>query len=67
MTLIIIGILALVVAAVGFDLSFTNVLTKDRNDLVFEGKNKKYGAYQMRKSNGWVVGIALLSIGALAT
>jgi len=36
-----------------------DIFDKDWNDLVFEGKNKEYGAYQVRKGRGKNAGVAL--------
>ena len=36
-----------------------DIFDKDWNDLVFEGKNKEYGAYQIRKGRGKNAGVAL--------
>jgi protein TonB len=36
-----------------------DIFDKDWSDLVFEGKNKEYGAYQIRKGRGKNAGVAL--------
>jgi len=39
---------------------WTNVVSSIRNELVFEGRNQEYGAYQIRRSYNRSVSIALL-------
>lgn len=63
MILIAVLFFALALALFG-DYSWSNVLSKTRNDLVFEGRNKEYGAYQIRNEDSrntmWAI---LLTIG----
>ena len=40
--------------------SWTNVISESRNELVFENKNKVYGAYDLRKKYNRTVTIALI-------
>lgn len=42
---------ALAIIFVSSDLSWSNLVSKTRNDLVFEGRLQEYGAYQLRKEN----------------
>jgi len=63
--MILIAVLCVALALVVFgDYSWSNVLSRTRNDLVFEGRNKDYGAYQLRKEDPrnmmWAI---LLTIG----
>ena len=46
--LIVVLIIAVVVTAVSLDVSWTNILNKERNDIVFRDKFKEYGAYKIR-------------------
>ena len=57
--LIVVLIIAVVVTAVSLDVSWTNILNKERNDIVFQNKFKEYGAYKIRKGHGITLGIAL--------
>jgi protein TonB len=57
--LIVVLIIAVVVTAVSLDVSWTNILNKERNDIVFQNKFKEYGAYKIRKGHGMTLGIAL--------
>jgi protein TonB len=65
--LIIIIIIAAIVALVGFEGGWNNVLSGNRNSLVFEDKYKDYGAYQLRKGYGRVLAISLVAVVSLAT
>ena len=48
--MILIAVLSIALALVMFgDYSWSNVLSKSRNDLVFENRNQEYGAYALRK------------------
>src|SRR3954469_2254386 len=40
---------------------WSNVVAKDRNDLVFADRNKAYGAYEIRRRYGRTVTVALVS------
>lgn len=55
---------ALAIIIISSDLSWSNLVSKTRNDLVFEGRLKEYGAYQMRKESPRNLVIALfLTVG----
>jgi len=41
--LIVVLIIAVVVTAVSLDVSWTNILNKERNEIVFQNKFKEYG------------------------
>lgn len=46
--------------------SWTNVVSTIRNELVFEGRNKDYGAYQIRRNYNRTLSVALaITIGAI--
>jgi protein TonB len=60
MFLSIISIVALCVFLFSMDLSWSNVISSQRNDLVFEGRNHEYGAYALRKEHHLNVFYALL-------
>ncbi len=49
MTITMVLILALVIFLFSVDGSWSNVLSTQRNDLVFEGRNQQYGAYSLRR------------------
>ncbi len=58
---------ALVIFLLSVDASWSNVLSTQRNDLVFEGRNMQYGAYALRKEEPKNLFIALLlAVGVLA-
>ncbi|MFI5149830.1 MAG: hypothetical protein ACHQRM_08875, partial [Bacteroidia bacterium] len=64
--IIMIGIAALI-ALFSFDLSWNNVVVKERNDLVFENKNKEYGAFMIRRDYNQVLILSLcIAIGFAA-
>jgi protein TonB len=66
MFLIIIFIAALAIFLFSMDISWSNVLSGDRNDLVFEGRNQQYGAYKLRREHHVNLMIALfLSVGVI--
>lgn len=44
--------------------NWTNVVAPARNEVVFEEKNKMYGAYQLRKNHNRVIALALFISGA---
>jgi protein TonB len=55
---------ALAIIFVSSDLSWSNLVSKTRNDLVFEGRLQEYGAYQLRKESPRNLVIALfLTVG----
>jgi protein TonB len=55
---------ALAIIIISSDLSWSNLVSKTRNDLVFEERLKEYGAYQMRKESPRNLVIALfLTVG----
>jgi len=56
---LVILIIAAIITLVSLDLGWNNVLNSKRTDLVFQDKFKGYGAYQMRKRQGWTLAIAL--------
>lgn len=49
--LIFLGMAALI-TLISLDLGWNNVLSQDRNSLVFQDKLKEYGAYKIRKAHG---------------
>ncbi|MFN9392445.1 MAG: hypothetical protein ACK57W_03895, partial [Flavobacteriales bacterium] len=49
-SVLIVVIIAVLVALIGYQKGWNNIFSASRNDLVFEGKNKSYGAYDLRKS-----------------
>lgn len=66
MFLIIISIAALAIFLFSMDISWSNVLSGDRNELVFEGRNQQYGAYKLRREHHVNLMIALfLSVGVI--
>jgi protein TonB len=66
MFLLIIFCIALVVFLFSMDLSWANVISTRRNDLVFEGRNKDYGAYALRREHHMNIFYALLvSVGLI--
>ncbi len=66
MIITIIAIIALSVFPFSMDLSWSNVVSAERNDLVFEGRNTSYGAYAIRKNHHLNVFYALLlSVGLI--
>ena len=47
--------------------NWNSVVDDSRNDIVFEGRNQDYGAYQIRRRYNWTVTLILgCMIGALA-
>ncbi len=47
--------------------NWNNVVDDTRNDIVFEGRNQDYGAYQIRRKYNWTVTLVLgCMVGALA-
>ena len=50
---------SVVITTLSLNFGFNNLLGKTRNELVFENKNKSYGAYDLRKSYGKNLGISL--------
>lgn len=44
--------------------NWNNVASDERNDLVFQGRNQEYGAYQIRKRYNWTVTLILLGLAA---
>jgi len=44
--------------------NWNNVASDERNDLVFQGRNQEYGAYQLRKKYNWTVTLILFGLGA---
>jgi len=65
--ILIICLLALVVFVFSLDLSWTNVVSPRRNDLVFEGRVQEYGAYQLRRESHRSLFLAFLIVGGLAS
>jgi protein TonB len=65
---ILISILVLLIIAglLSSDLGWNNVVTSQRNDLVFETRNKQYGAFQIRRDYNGIIILALLSTIGLA-
>jgi protein TonB len=60
-------LLALIVFVFSLDLSWNNVVSPRRNDLVFEGRVQEYGAYQLRKESHRSLFFAFLIVGGLAS
>lgn len=66
MIITIISIIALCIFLFSIDLTWSNVVSAERNDLVFEGRNMNYGAYAIRKEHHRHVFYALLfSVGLI--
>lgn len=76
MILLIVIAAALGIFLFSIDRSWSNVVSSDRNDLVFEGRNQEYGAFALRKEHHrnmfyalliavGIIGGGLLSISAL--
>jgi protein TonB len=42
--------------------NWNNVVSDSRNDIVFEGRNQEYGAYEIRRNYNWTVTIILASM-----
>ena len=42
--------------------NWNNVSSDSRNDIVFEGRNQEYGAYEIRRKYNWTVTIVLASM-----
>jgi hypothetical protein len=38
---------------------WNNVVDDSRNDIVFEGRNQEYGAYELRRKYNWTVTLIL--------
>lgn len=51
MVTILFSCIALVVFLVSIDMSWSNLVSAKRNDLIFEGRNHEYGAYALRKEH----------------
>jgi protein TonB len=60
-------VLSVVAGLFSFDLGWNNVVTAERNDLVFERKNKGYGAFQIRRDYNGILILALLSTVGICT
>jgi hypothetical protein len=58
---------ALVIGIIGSDRGWGNISSEDRNDMVFDQKQKAYGAYRIRKAYGAILAIALFSGVFIAT
>lgn len=66
MFLLIISSVALLIFLFSMDLSWANLISNRRNDLVFEGRNQNYGAYVLRREHHVNVFYALLlSVGLI--
>ena len=52
---------AAVVTFLGFEAGWNSIMASDRNEQVFENKNKAYGAYRIRSMYGGVLAIAVFS------
>jgi len=46
-------------------MEINKILTADILDIIFEGRNKEYGAYELRKTYNKRLMIALISLAAL--
>ncbi|MFZ4784676.1 MAG: hypothetical protein ACOYLH_04305, partial [Flavobacteriales bacterium] len=66
-SMIVIIVVAILIGLLGFESGWNNLLSGVRNNLVFEDKNKAYGAYQLRKGYSRVLAIALISTVLIAT
>ncbi len=60
MTITLVVLFALIIFLFSVDASWSNVLSAQRNNLVFEGRNMQYGAYSMRKKEPKNLFIALI-------
>jgi protein TonB len=58
---ILVGVLLLLSVVLTYDTSWMNLLQGLRNDLVFAGRHKAYGAYQLREQYNKRLGVALIS------
>ena len=61
-TTVIFLLASVVVTTLSLNFGFTNLFGKNRNELVFENKNKMYGAYDLRKTYGKNLGISLFVV-----
>jgi protein TonB len=59
--------LALFAGLLSFNMSWSNVVIAERNDLVFENKNKVYGAFRIRRDYNGILIFALLASTGLIT
>jgi periplasmic protein TonB len=59
MTILLISAAALIIFLISVDASWSNVLSTQRNNLVFEGRNMNYGAYSLRREQPRNMFIAL--------
>ncbi|MFM9985195.1 MAG: energy transducer TonB [Flavobacteriales bacterium] len=59
MTILLISTAALIIFLISVDASWSNVLSTQRNNLVFEGRNMQYGAYSLRREQPRNMFIAL--------
>lgn len=62
MTILLISAIALVIFLISVDFSWSNVLSSQRNNLVFEGRNLNYGAYRIRREQPRNMFIALMIV-----
>jgi len=51
MVTILFSCLALLIFVLSMDLSWSNLVSVKRNDLIFEGRNQEYGAYVLRREH----------------
>ena len=65
--LIVIILLAALIGLFAFDLGWNNVVVQERNDLVFEERNKKYGAFVIRQEYSRILILALACAVGFAT
>jgi len=64
--LILFGTAALLIFLFSLDLGWSNLLTSQRNDLVFENRNHEYGAYALRREHHMNLFYAMLiSVGVV--
>jgi protein TonB len=66
-TLLTFTLVALLVTLFATNLGWNNLSNNDRNSLIFETRNKEYGAYDLRKNYGKNLAFALLLTIFLAT
>lgn len=66
-TLLTFTLVALVITLFATNLGWNNLSSNDRNSLIFESRNKDYGAYNLRKNYGKNLAYALLLTVVLAT
>ena len=66
-TIFALSLFALVIVLLSFESGWNNLMSKERNDLVFNTKNHTYGAYAIRKAYGKYLALAVLITVGFAT